>query len=83
MDTTRARISAKQIQIIPNKSRQKSLDFLGFIWPIWVFSTGHGGKNKKFRSGSARAAGCGRAAATFRPPRGGWRGERSSDKRNK
>jgi hypothetical protein len=47
VDTTIARAHAKQIQIIPNKSKQKSLDLLGFLWPIRDFSKGYTRKNKK------------------------------------
>jgi hypothetical protein len=31
----------------PNKSKEKSLDFLEFPWPIRGFSMGYDGKNKK------------------------------------
>jgi hypothetical protein len=33
---------AKLIQAKPNKTKQKSLDFLGFFWPIRGFSMGYG-----------------------------------------
>jgi hypothetical protein len=47
VDTTIARAYAKQIQIFPNKSKQKSLDLFGFLWPIRGFSMSYGRKNKK------------------------------------
>ena len=33
---------AKFIQAKPNKTKRKSLDFLGFLWPNWDFSMGYG-----------------------------------------
>jgi hypothetical protein len=33
---------AKTIQAKPNKTKQKSLDFLGFLWPNRAFSMGYG-----------------------------------------
>jgi hypothetical protein len=29
-------------QTKPNKSKEKGLDFLGFLWPNWDFSKGYG-----------------------------------------
>jgi hypothetical protein len=31
-------MSAKSMQEKPKESKQKSLHFLGFLWPIWAFS---------------------------------------------
>jgi hypothetical protein len=31
----------------PNKSKEKSLDFLGFFWPIRGFSIGYGESKQK------------------------------------
>jgi hypothetical protein len=31
----------------PNKNKEKSLDFLGFVWPNRGFSMGYKEKNKK------------------------------------
>jgi hypothetical protein len=44
VDSTCARIRGKQIQIKPNKSKQKSLHLLGFIRPNQAFSMGYDGK---------------------------------------
>jgi hypothetical protein len=33
---------AKQNQINPRKTKEKGLDFLGFLWPNWDFSKGYG-----------------------------------------
>jgi hypothetical protein len=33
----------------PNFSKQKSLHFVGFLWPKQAFSTRYGRKNKKIR----------------------------------
>jgi hypothetical protein len=39
------------MQINPNKSKENSLDFLGFLWPNWGFSMGYGeSKYKNFPS---------------------------------
>jgi hypothetical protein len=35
------------LQANPNKTKQKSLDLLGFIWPIRDLSVGYAAKNKK------------------------------------
>jgi hypothetical protein len=43
---------AKSIQINPSKTKQKSLDFLGFIRPNRDFSMGYARKNKKIRLAS-------------------------------
>jgi hypothetical protein len=43
---------ANSFQIIPNKTKQISLDFLGFIRPNRDFSKGYGQKNKKNRLAS-------------------------------
>jgi hypothetical protein len=40
-DATIARIRPKQIQINPSKTKQKSLDLLGFIRPNRDFSRGY------------------------------------------
>jgi hypothetical protein len=45
-----ARDAAKLIQGKPNKSKEKSLDFLGFLWPNWAFSMGYGESKKKISS---------------------------------
>ena len=34
--------NAKQMQANPRKSKEKSLHFLGFLWPNWDFSMGYG-----------------------------------------
>jgi hypothetical protein len=37
------------VQINPRKTKEISLHFLGFLWPILGFSTGYGeSKSKKF-----------------------------------
>jgi hypothetical protein len=41
---------ANSSQANPNKTKQKSLDFLGFIRPNRDFSMGYDGKNKKIDS---------------------------------
>jgi hypothetical protein len=38
---------ASWLQVNPRKTKEKGLDFLGFPWPNWDFSTGYGGKIKK------------------------------------
>ena len=38
---------AKFIQAKPNKTKQKSLDFLGFLWPNLDFSMGYGESKQK------------------------------------
>ena len=43
----RCNLGTNSIQANPNKTKQNRLDFLGFIWPIWGFSTGYEQKNKK------------------------------------
>jgi hypothetical protein len=43
---------ANSVQINPNKTKQKSLDFLGFIRPNRGFSKGYEQKNKKNRLAS-------------------------------
>jgi hypothetical protein len=35
------------LQANPNKTKEKGLDFLGFLWPNPDFSTGYSRKNKK------------------------------------
>jgi hypothetical protein len=42
--------SANFVQTNPNKTKQKSLDFLGIVRPNWDFSMGCGQKNKKIDS---------------------------------
>jgi hypothetical protein len=44
--------SANSFQTNPNKTKQFSLDFLGFIRPIRGFSMGYEQKNKKNRIAS-------------------------------
>jgi hypothetical protein len=44
--------SAHSVQAKPNKTKQKSLDFLGFIRPNRGFSMGYDEKNKKKRLAS-------------------------------
>jgi hypothetical protein len=44
---TDARNAAKLIQAKPNKTKQKSLRFLGFLWPNWGFSMGYGESKEK------------------------------------
>jgi hypothetical protein len=44
--------SGNSAQANPNKTKQKSLDFLGFIRPNRDFSMGYGQKNKKNRLAS-------------------------------
>jgi hypothetical protein len=45
-------LGANSVQANPNKTKQKSLDFLGFIRPNRGFSMGYGRKNKKNRLAS-------------------------------
>jgi hypothetical protein len=32
---------ASYVQVNPRESKGSCLDFLGFLWPNWVFSTGY------------------------------------------
>jgi hypothetical protein len=47
-------LKARSVQANPNKTKQKSLDFLGFIRPNRDFSMGYGKKIKK----STRVSSC-------------------------
>jgi hypothetical protein len=40
-------LRATSVQINPNKSKEKSLHFVGFLWPNRGFSKGYRRKNKK------------------------------------
>jgi hypothetical protein len=37
------------VQENPRKTKEKRLDFLGFLWRNWDFSMGYREKNKKIR----------------------------------
>jgi hypothetical protein len=49
---------SSDLQANPNKTKQKSLDFLGFLWPNRDFSEGYGEKNKKVAACLTRLQGC-------------------------
>jgi hypothetical protein len=53
-DGARPRPSAGPTRIKPNKTKQKSLDFLGFIRPNRDFSMGYGESSKKSSGGVSR-----------------------------
>ena len=46
------------MQANPRKTKEKSLDFVGFLWWNWGFSIGYDRKNKKILSILTRVPGC-------------------------
>jgi hypothetical protein len=53
----------KFVQTVPNKTKRKRLDFLGFLWPILDFSKGYGESKQFFPFSTSPVPVCARGLA--------------------